>query len=174
VNKEIVWPYLKRFLIILLVCSVLAGVGSEIAFRVQRNNIDRGPQDIELIIPAGTAAKVAKGQAVPSLPEEMVFIIGDVLIVQNEDSETHELGPLLIPPGTSASMPMKEVDNLALGCSFQPSNYLGMEIKEATTWETRLLAISFVAPPTAIIAFLYSLAIRGIDPNEELAEEKKK
>ncbi len=169
-NNNIVWPYLKRFLLILLISSVIAGLGSELAFRVQKHNIDRGSQEITLTIPEGTAANVAKGQAVPSLPEEMVFIVGDVLTVFNNDTETHELGPLLIPPGTKASMPMKEVENLALGCTFQPSRYLGIDIKEATTWGTRLLAISFVAPPTAIIAFLYSLAIKSIDPLEKNKE----
>lgn len=166
-NKELVRRYALRFVIILVVAAVLSWVISEVAFRTQRYNIDRAPQTIELTIPAGTAEKVARGEEVNTLPQEMVFVLGDVLVVHNQDVVSHELGPLFIPTGTSASLPMDNVDNYAASCSFQPTNYLGLEVKEPTTWRTRLLAVSFAAPPTAVMAFLYSLVIRPIKGNDD-------
>lgn len=167
INKDIVRRYSIRFVIILLVSAILSWGISEVAFRTQRHNIDRAPQTIELTIPAGTAEKVERGEEVNTLPQEMVFVLGDVLVVHNQDVVSHELGPLFIPSGTSASLPMDNVDNYAASCSFQPSSYLGLEVKEPTTWRTRLLAVSFAAPPTAVMAFLYSLVIRPIQGNDD-------
>lgn len=160
-------PYLRRLVIIFVVSILGVGVISETAFRLQKHNIDRGAQEIELLIPLGTAEKVAAGQPVPAIPAELVFVVGDVLVVRNQDVVTHELGPMLVPPNSSASMPMNEVDSFALNCSFQPSNYLGLDITEPTTWQTRLLAIAFAAPPTAVMVFLYSLVVRPVlTPND--------
>ena len=36
----------------------------------------------------------------------MSFVVGDTLVVKNEDSVEHQLGPLWIPAGSSASMPL--------------------------------------------------------------------
>ncbi len=172
IEKETVRRYALRFVTILVVAAFVSWGLSEIAFRTQRYNIDRAPQTIEITIPSGTAEKVARGQEVNSLPQEMVFVLGDVLVVHNQDLVSHELGPLFIPSGTSASLPMDNVDNYAASCSFQPTSYLGLEVKEPTTWRTRLLAVSFAAPPTAVMAFLYSLVIRPIKTEEKPKDEK--
>ena len=167
IDKQMVRRYARRFIIILLVSAFLSWVISEIAFRTARHNIDRAPETIEITIPLGTAEKVDRGEEVETLPQEMVFVLGDVLVVHNQDQVSHELGPLFIPSGTSASLPMDNVDNYAASCSFQPTNYLGLEVKEPTTWRTRLLAVSFAAPPTAVMAFLYSIVIRPIKDNKD-------
>jgi hypothetical protein len=166
-EKSVIRRYVWRFVVILLVASLLSWAISETAFRFQKFNIDRAPETITLVIPDGTANRIALGEAVSTLPEEMVFVLGDVLVVQNQDSVSHELGPLLIPPGSSARMPMDNVDNYAANCSFQPSRYLGLDVKAPTTWRTRLLAVSFAAPPTAVMVFLYSLVIKPIKVEEK-------
>ena len=52
---------------------------------------------------------------------------------------------------------MDAADNFALTCSFQPTSYLGVDVKEPTTGSTRLLALSLSVPPTAVMVFIYSL-----------------
>ena len=159
--------YVKRFLLIFLASVIGVWLLSEIAFGFQKADTDRAPTTVEITIPAGTADRVAAGESVPSLPEEMVFVIGDVLLVHNQDNVTHELGPVLVPQNSSASIPMEFADSFQYSCSFQPSKYLGVEIVEPTTWETRILAILFAAPPTSLIVFLYSLAVRPIEVEGE-------
>lgn len=154
--------YFKRLGLIFIVTVVVVWGISEAAFRLQKHNVDRSPEEIELVIPEGTAEQVAAGEAVPTIPDELVFVVGDVLVVRNEDVVTHELGPLLVPAASSARMAMEEADSFALSCSFQPTNYLGLDIKDPTTWETRLLAIAFAAPPTTVVVFLYSLVVRPV------------
>ncbi|MEK6221474.1 MAG: hypothetical protein N2D54_04430 [Chloroflexota bacterium] len=166
-SKEIVWPYINRFIKIFLVSLIFVFIITELTFKVQNYNIDRGPKVIELVIPVGTAARVEKGENVPSIPDEMIFVLGDVLQVRNDDNVTHELGPILVPAGSVGSMPMDLAENITLSCSFNAANYLGVDVRIPTTLKTRLIALSFAAPSTAIIAFFYSLAYRPVFPDKE-------
>ncbi len=156
-QKSEYWPYIKRLGIVLLI-SLLAVIAiSEIGIRLQNENTARAPKTFELVIPEGTAQKVEAGEEAPGIPNEMAFVIGDILLVRNLDSVMHTLGPLFIPSETSAQMPLDEAENLALSCSFTPSKYLGLDIRTPTTLSTRLTALSFAVPPTAVILFIYSL-----------------
>jgi hypothetical protein len=167
-NTKLMWRMGAIRLVkqLLIISIIFVGI-NEIAFKLQKHNIDRGPEEIKLVIPLGTAEKVKNGETVPGVPEELVFIVGDRLVVENQDIETHELGPILVPPGSRGSMLMEEEDNYYASCSFQPTKYLGLEIKEATTLETKLLAVFFSAPPTTLLVFLYSLVIKPIEVPEE-------
>ncbi|MCP4283591.1 MAG: hypothetical protein GY792_03940 [Gammaproteobacteria bacterium] len=136
---------------------------SEIAHYMMQEEYDRPPQDVELVIPAGTADRVAAGEETPAIPSEMVFIVGDVLVVRNEDSVDHQLGPVWVPPGTSASLPMEDANNYDYTCSFRPSQYLGLDVRQGTTVNLRLVALSYVTPATAVFLFVYSLVLFPLD-----------
>lgn len=150
--------YLKRLGLVFLISLALVVAISEVGIRLQRENTARAPQTFELTIPAGTADKVERGEEAPGIPGELSFVLGDILLVQNLDSVAHTLGPLLIPSGASAQMPLDQADNLAVSCSFTPSNYLGIDVRTPTTLNTRLTALSFAVPPTTVMLFIYSLA----------------
>jgi hypothetical protein len=154
-----------RMLICLVIGIVLAALGSELAFRLQGENSSRGPQTIELVIPAGTALKVAKGESI--LPASKTFVVGDTLLVHNEDSVTHNLGPLIIPPGASASMKLDQAGNMDYVCSFQPSQYYGIDIQPALSISTRLEASLVAGIPLGILLGVYSLVIFPINPKEK-------
>jgi hypothetical protein len=154
----------RRLIITLLVALALVWIGSEVAFYFLKENTDRAPEQIELVIPAGTADKVAAGEAVPSIPDEMVFVLGDTLVVKNEDSVVHELGPLWIPPLSKASLLLDTADRYAYSCSFQPSQYLGLNVKQPTTWQTRVTALGYSVPATTVFLFIYSLVLWPINP----------
>jgi hypothetical protein len=140
--------------------GIVLAVGiNEISFMFLKTEAGRAPDRIELVIPAGTAEQVARGEPNPALPANMVFVIGDTLIVHNRDSETHSLGPLLIPPGASASMSLNTADNVAMDCSFQPGQYLGLDVREPVTYWTRLYGIFFAGIPLGGLLALYSFMI---------------
>jgi hypothetical protein len=156
---------LKRILFSFVLGIVLAAVTSELAYRLQQRE-NRPPQRVELIIPAGTAERVQRGEASPSLPQNMTFVLGDTLVVVNQDSVAHQLGPLWVPAGTSASLPLESSENYVMECSFQPSRYLGLEVREPVTWRTRLSAIFFGGIPLGTLLAIYSVVLG--------AERKKK
>jgi hypothetical protein len=74
------------------------------------------------------------------------------------------LGPLWIPPHSKASLVLDAADRYAYSCSFQTSRYLGLNVKQPTTWQTRLLALGFTVPATTAFFFIYSLALWPINP----------
>lgn len=119
----------------------------------------RPPREIVLTIPAGTAEQIARGEQPPSIPENMMFVVGDTFVVKNEDVVDHKLGPLWIPANSSAELSLDQEESLAYECSFQPGNYFGLDVREPLTFGTRLYGILFVAIPMSIMIALYSFII---------------
>jgi plastocyanin len=156
---------LLRMLLCLVIGIVLAAVGSELAFHFQGQNTSRAAGTIELVIPAGTAQKVAEGESI--IPASQTFVVGDTLVVNNQDSVTHNLGPLIVPAGASASMKLDQAGNLDYVCSFQPSRYYGIDIQPALTINTRLEASLIAGIPLGLLLGVYSLVLYPIKPKEK-------
>lgn len=149
---------IKRLLISLLIGLVLGAAISEIPF-IFLQETARPPQEILLTIPLGTAEQVARGEQPPSIPADMIFVVGDVLVVKNEDAVDHKLGPLWIPANSSAQLPLGQVENLAFECTFQPGKYFGLDVREPLTISTRIFGIIFAGLPMGVLIALYSLIV---------------
>lgn len=149
----------RRVLLWLGIGILLAIALNEGSFFFLRSEAGRAPRSIELLIPAGTAERMARGEASPEIPADMVFVIGDTLVVRNEDTVDHRLGPLFVPAGTSASMKLDRAENFIFECSFQPSNYFGLDVREPVTWETRIYGILFAGVPLGLLLSLYSFLV---------------
>jgi hypothetical protein len=158
---------LIRLSITFVAAFALVWIGSEVAFYFLRGDTDRTPQEIELVIPAGTAAKIEAGEPVPAIPDEMTFVLGDTLVVRNEDKVDHQLGPLWIPPQRNASLVLDAAQRYAYSCSFKTTRYLGLNVKQATTWQTRVVGLGFAVPPTTMFFFVYSLVLWPLNPDPE-------
>jgi hypothetical protein len=128
---------------------------SEVPFLFLRDTA-RMPREIVLTIPAGTADQVARGEQPLSIPQNMMFVVGDRLLVKNDDSVDHKLGPLWIPANSSAQLLLDQEESFAYECSFQPGNYFGLDVREPLTPGTRIYGIIYVAFPLAILIALYS------------------
>jgi hypothetical protein len=152
-----------RIALSLFLALLLGLAASEGGFRLIEGGPPRGPQQVELVIPAGTAERVAAGEAPPSIPATLNFVAGDTLLVRNEDTVSHQLGPAWAPPGASASLKLESTGQYAYTCTFQPQQYQGLELRRPVTLSTRLLAALMAGPPTAILLFLYSLAIWPVE-----------
>ncbi|HET9905803.1 MAG TPA: hypothetical protein VFQ23_04165 [Anaerolineales bacterium] len=148
----------KRIMFALLI-GLLGGVLiSEIPFLFLQETA-RPPQEILLTIPAGAAEQVARGEQPPSIPNNMSFVVGDVLVVENEDNVDHKLGSLWIPANSSARLPFNREESLAFECTFQSDNYLGLDVHQPLTFGTRIYGIISVGLPLAILVALYSLVM---------------
>jgi hypothetical protein len=147
---------IKRVVISMLLGVLLAAITTEVAYQVLKRE-NRAPQRIELVIPAGTALNIANGEAPPSIPTDMNFVVGDTLVVVNQDNVDHQLGPLWIPVGTSASMNLDTEQNYVLQCSFQPTKFLGIDVLQPVTLATRLTGILFAGFPLGALFAVYSV-----------------
>jgi hypothetical protein len=149
---------IKKILFSILLGLLIGVMVSEIPFLFLRETA-RPPREVVLTIPAGTSVQVARGEQPPSIPENMTFVVGDTLVVTNEDSVDHKLGPLWIPANSSAQLSLDQEENLAYECSFQPGNYFGLDVRQPLTPRTRLYGIFYVAVPMMILIALYSFVL---------------
>ncbi len=147
--RRVGWSMLAGLLIGVLV--------SEVSFYLLNDGTTRPPKLVQLDIPAGTAARVALGQASPSLPASMTFVLGDTFRVTNHDSAAHQLGPLFIPAGTSASMNVASDQGYSLLCSFEPSKYLDMTVLPPLTITTRIVGVLETGLNVGFLISVYAL-----------------
>jgi len=151
VNKAL----LRRIGISLLIGLVLGILINEITFAFLRED-SRPPERILMVIPDGTADLVAQGQQPPSLPESMLFVIGDTLVVRNDDRVDHQLGPLWIPAGSEASLQLETSGNFVNACSFQTTRVFNLDVNEPLTLGVRFQGIFFTGIPLGILLALYA------------------
>lgn len=164
-NSALLHAFLRR-LFSLLVVSVLIVLGvSEGFYFLIRNDSERAPKNFEITIPAGTAERIAAGESGPEIPNT-VFVVGDTLTVHNLDSSSHELGPIWLPPGTSGSLTLGEANDFIFNCSFQSTQFLGLTVREATTWTSRLSALWYGTPPVWMFLLVYSFVLFPLKPKE--------
>jgi hypothetical protein len=157
----------QRFLICMLL-GILGAIGiNEFTFIFLKSEAGRAPTRIELVVPAGTADRIAKGEPNPSIPADMVFVAGDTLVVKNQDVVDHQLGPLFIPSGTSASLTLSDANSYTYTCSFQPSQVFGLDVQEPVTSATRLYGILFAGLPLGMMLGIYSFLVWPITPKSQ-------
>lgn len=156
----------KRIVISMLLGVLLAAITTEVAYQMLKRE-NREPQQIELVIPAGTAQNIDNGQTPPSIPEDMTFVVGDTLVVVNHDEVDHQLGPLWIPPGTSASLHLDTEQNFILDCSFQTTKVFGINVLQPVTLGTRITGILFAGFPLGALFAVYSILIGRDKKSEE-------
>jgi hypothetical protein len=158
-------------MLVSILLGIVAGIViNEVSFLLVKTEAGRAPQRVELLIPEGTAERVAQGQANPALPDKMVFVVGDILSVKNEDHITHQLGPLSIPAGTSASMTLNQADNMVFTCSFQPTAFQGLDVREPVTIATRIYGVLIAGVPLGLLFALYSFLVWPLRKKEQPAE----
>jgi hypothetical protein len=156
---------------ITIVLGILIAIGiNDFTFFFTKSAAGRGPQRIELVVPAGTADRIAKGELNPSIPTNMVFVAGDTLVVANQDNVDHRLGPLFIPSGSSASLILNDANNYSYQCSFQSSQVFGLDVQEPVTSGTRVYGILIAGIPLGLMFGFYSLVIWPVK-NKQLVQK---
>jgi hypothetical protein len=163
-------PYIRRVSLAMLIGLAFGFALNEISFLFIKES-NRAPMTVTLSIPEGTAAAIERGEEPPSIPEEMIFVVGDVLVVENDDNVDHQLGPMWIPEGGTASLALEEEQNFLYTCTFNPSSFFGLEVQEPVTLWTRISGMLFSGVPFGAILALYSLIIWPIKKEKIHAED---
>lgn len=150
--------FLIRSAIGITIGVVFAWILSEGSYLLLPNktDADREAQEVELVIPYGTAEQVEAGVYNRSLPLDMTFVEGDILIVKNEDRVAHQLGPIWVPAQTSGVLELNQANNYTFECTFQPTNYLGIDVRPRANVNTKIQGILAIALPTGMMLAVYS------------------
>jgi hypothetical protein len=151
---------LLRIALSLLIGMIAGWLISEGSYRLLKDpGVRDQSREIELVIPEGTAARVAAGEDVLSLPQKMSFVEGDLLIVKNQDTVSHQLGPVWVPPQSSGVLLVGAANDYIYTCSFQTSKVFGVEVRQNLSMETRIQGALAVGLPSTVILGLYSFLI---------------
>jgi hypothetical protein len=158
---------LKRFLETLtgrIAASLVLGLGLGLAFylgaQLFAGDLDgQAPQRIELIVPRGTAARIAEGSAPPAIPDDLEFVVGDTLVVHNEDEVSHQLGPIWVPAGGVGQLTIRQAATYAYACSFRREGTIDLRVRPQASIAAQSLAVLIAGLPIGILIGLYSLVL---------------
>jgi hypothetical protein len=146
------------------ICILLGVAGgwliSEGSYQLNKNPESRDEaRKVVLEIPAGTSDRLAKGEPVPEIPTNMTFVVGDLLVVKNDDTVSHQLGPVWVPPQSSGVLQIDVADEYSYACTFEKSQYFGLTVLPQLTLASRFQGAMTVGLPTAMILGLYSIIV---------------
>lgn len=163
---------LKRLAVTFVISAVFAFGVSEISYQLVKDQSDRIPREVEIVIPAGTAQTIVDGEPGPQFPD-MDFVEGDQLLLRNLDTVSHQLGPLWVPPQTSSVMILDRPNQYSMECSFQADQSLDLDVLPRAKNSDRVFGIFSVGAPTWILAWLYSLVAIPLpgQPGEKRRED---
>jgi hypothetical protein len=144
-------------LIVSVVIALIASLGiSELTYRMVEGTTAQ-PQEYELIIPVGTSERLAKGEQVVGLPKQLTFVEGDVIVVINQDTVSHQLGPIWVPAGATGKLALERPVNYSMECSFLPEEQMGLAVEPRVNSGDRMRAMLSMGLPTAVILWLFWL-----------------
>ena len=147
-------------LLVGIVFALLLNEGTY-AFLPNKESVNRETQRVDLVIPFGTAQQVSAGVYNRSLPSDLVLVEGDILVVKNEDVVDHQLGPIWVPAGTSGVLELNTANKYAYECSFQPTKFQGIDVRQRVDNATRFEGVLAIALPTGMMLAVYSYLIPG-------------
>ena len=160
-------PYFIRIFLSIVVGMAGAWLVSEISYQANKDPQNRDQSTrIDLVIPAGTAERVAAGENTLFLPEKMTFVEGDLLVVKNEDAVSHQLGPVWVPPLSSGVLQLTQANDYTYTCSFQTSKVLGIEVRPRLDARTRIEGVLAMGLPSSVMLALYSFLVFPLKPRQ--------
>ncbi len=155
-----------RLVISLLIAFIFGFLVSEISFQTLTQNTERKPEIYDIKIPKGASVRVEKGFPIPTIPDLMVFFEGDKIVVTNDDSVSHQLGPIWVPAGSTGTLTLEKPQTYSLACTFQPSKLMGLEVRPRLTNNIRFQGILAIGLPSGILVWLFSIVIFPLDSDK--------
>lgn len=99
---------------VLVVIIAAAAIGATVWLRG-----GGGPTTYSFVVPAGTAAQVARGQRVSVMPALLTAHVGDRIRIANHDSATAIVGPYVVRAGETLDQEFRVPGRIVAGCSLQ-------------------------------------------------------
>jgi hypothetical protein len=118
---------LWRWVVSLVLLGVTLGV---VAYR--GGVLHEQSRRLVIVIPPGTAAQIEAGQSEDAPPHRIELTLGvqDVLIIYNEDSEWHQVGPYRIAPGHTLIQRFSRPGTIRASCTMYPSREVEIVVHE--------------------------------------------
>lgn len=91
--------------------------------------IERDSRIHTIVIPPGTADRLAAGEDIELIPANLRFTLSDRLVIENNDDQLHQVGPFSVGPGERIDQEFREVATIEGMCSLHPSGSVTIEIE---------------------------------------------
>jgi plastocyanin len=78
--------------------------------------------DHRFVVPSGTGATLDAGGVVEILPRDLEVHVGDRIVVVNDDTRAHGVGPWTVPAGETFTFRFKAVGRYDSHCSLHGAN----------------------------------------------------
>jgi hypothetical protein len=118
-------PSTRRTVVVYAVLALLM-VGSTVGLSQllgAPNGVDR-----VIVIPAGTADRLAAGEELNIIPADLRLQLRDRLVVVNNDTASHTIGPFIVAGGQRLEKRLSEVASFSGFCSLHPSGNVSIEV----------------------------------------------
>lgn len=96
---------MKRYVGFLLALSVIVALLLAVGLVINKQVSTAAAHEVKLVIPGGTAMHLSMGHEMP-LPEKIELMVGDVLVIENQDAEGHQIGDFWVGPGETLRQTM--------------------------------------------------------------------
>lgn len=83
---------------------------------------------IEVVVPAGTAARMDAGELVELLPAVLRVDVGDELFITNNDDEVHLVGPYAVAPGQVLRQQFTTPGRIEGVCTLHPDGEIAIVV----------------------------------------------
>jgi len=118
----------RRRWLIALVFSIAAALIVVVPLTLSQL-ISTNEQTYTFIIPAGTAQRVANGEELRIIPENLKMRLRDRLVLINEDSEMHQVASIVIGSGERIETRFSEAITVTGFCSLHPSGQINIRVE---------------------------------------------
>jgi hypothetical protein len=106
----------RRLVLVALGALVVLGAGALTLVLTRDSPLPAGV-DNAFVVPAGTATTLDAGGSVNILPRDLEVRVGDRIVVANEDTRNHAVGPWTVPAGDTFTFRFKAVGRYDSHCS---------------------------------------------------------
>ena len=118
----------RRRWLIALVFSIAAALIVVVPLTLSQL-ISTNAQTYTFIIPDGTAKRVANGEELRIIPENLKMRLRDRLVLINEDSEMHQVASIVIGSGERIETRFSEAITVTGFCSLHPSGQINIRVE---------------------------------------------
>lgn len=120
---------LARRLVLALVLTIALATGCGHDGAGVKVSAATGAADLSYVIPAGTGARLDRGEPVEILPADLHVRVGQIIRIENDDDRGHLVGPFFVGAGETSTQQFRTPGVLVGGCSVHPSGTLTLTVE---------------------------------------------
>lgn len=86
-------------------------------------------QTIEILVPDGTQAQMDAGDEIVLFPRRLEVGVGDRIVIANEDTSSHQVGPYVVGPGQEIVQTFSSPGIIEGICTLHPSGEVTIVVR---------------------------------------------